>query len=201
MARPKKEKLEYFSLDVDIFSNVRIKALMGNYGNDGFTAYIRVLCDIYRSKGYYLEYSDDYISIFSKDLGFTKEKTMQIINYLCSRSLLTQRILTGSDKVVTAKSVQERYQNIMKSLKRDVFVDNRIWLLNSQETESCIKVQSSNSKSEKNPNKSEKNPNKSEKNPTKESKEKYNIRKYDNGKPTYDIEKYEKTNAIFEEGY
>lgn len=169
MARPRKENLDYFPFDVDFFTDTKIKILKAKYGADGIAVYLYILCEIYHDKGYYVECDEDFILVMSDYFNFSENKTMQILNYLFSRSLL-ESILVESVKVITAKSVQRRYQEAKKSAKRDIFVDERIWLLKKEDTEPFIKVHPFDSFSEKNEGYSEKNYNKSEKNCTKESK-------------------------------
>lgn len=60
MARPQKEGLEYFSLDVDFFSDRKIKILKGRFGADGVTYYLYLLCEIYKGHGYYLDFDADF---------------------------------------------------------------------------------------------------------------------------------------------
>ena len=69
MARPQKEGLEYFSLDVDFFSDRKIKILKGRFGADGITYYLYLLCEIYKGHGYYLEVDEDFDYITSSELG------------------------------------------------------------------------------------------------------------------------------------
>lgn len=168
MARPKKEKLDYFPFDVDFFSDKKIKRLRAKFGADGVLVYIYSLCEMY-SNSYYAEYDDDFIDDVSDYFHFSEEKTRQIMAYLLGRSLLVS-ILLGSVKVITAPAVQRRYQEAKKSSKRDIVVDKRIWLLKKDETGPFIKVYPDDSFSGKNEGYSEKNSCKSEKNDTKESK-------------------------------
>ena len=148
MARPRKENLDYFPLDADFFTDTKIKILKAKYGADGIAVYLYILCEIYHDKGYYVECDEDFVLVMSDYFHFSEGKTMQILNYLFNRSLL-ECILVESVKVITAKSVQRRYQAAKKaSIKkekgifaRDVIVDERIWLLKKEETESPIKVQ------------------------------------------------------------
>ena len=51
MARPMKEGLDYFPLDV--FSGKKIKRLKSCCGNDGICVYLFLLTRIYWKKGYY----------------------------------------------------------------------------------------------------------------------------------------------------
>ena len=170
MARPKKENLDYFPFDVDFFTDTKIKVLKAKYGADGIAVYLYILCEIYHDKGYYAECDEDFVLIMSDYFNFSEQKTRQILEYLFSRSLLVKSTLSESVTVITAKSVQRRYQEIKKSAKRGIPVDDRIWLLKKEETEPCIKVQSFDGFSEKNDSYSEKNPDNSEKKPLKESK-------------------------------
>jgi hypothetical protein len=171
MARPKKTGLDYFPFDVDFFSDKKIKRLRTSHGNDGVAVYIYLLCEIYRS-GYYVEYDDDLTLDISDELNVTINAITQILNYLFSRSLLVmiESKLTVPVKVITAASVQRRYQAAKKGAKRDVDVAAEFWVLKENETESFIKVRPVDSNSRKNIDNSEKNAFNSEKKCTKESK-------------------------------
>ena len=168
MARPKNNGLDYFPFDVDFFSDRKIKRLKARYGTDGLAVYIYLICEIYRS-GYYIEYNDDLILDISDELNISENATRQIIDFLLSRSLFDDT-LAKSDKVLTAASVQRRYQEAKKGSKREFEVEAGYWLLKAEETYSCIKVCQNQSFSENNYSFSEKNPSKSEKNSVKESK-------------------------------
>lgn len=171
MARPKKSGLDYFPFDVDFFSDKKIKRLRASLGNDGVLVYIYMLCEIYRS-GYYTEYDDDLILDISDELNITVNAITQILNYLFSRSLLVliESKLAVPVKVVTAVSVQRRFQAAKRGAKRDVDVAAEFWVLKENETESFIKVRSVDSFSRNNSGFSEKNADKSRKKYTKESK-------------------------------
>lgn len=168
MSRPKKENLDYFPFDVDFFSDKKIKILKAKFGADGIAVYLYILCEIYHN-GYFAEYDEDFVLMLSDFFNFSESKTRQILAYLLNRSLLVS-ILVESVTVITARSVQRRYQEAKKWAKRDIFVNERIWLLQKEETEPFIKMHPVDSFSQKNKDISEKNDNKSEKNRAKESK-------------------------------
>ena len=138
MARPIKNGLDYFPFDVDFFSDKKIKRLRARFGTDGISVYMYLLCEIYRN-GYYIEYDEDLILDISDELGLSEGSTTQIMNYLLSRSLLDDT-LAKSVKVLTATSIQRRYQEAKKGGKRDVVVERDYWLLPKNETNSFIKV-------------------------------------------------------------
>lgn len=169
MARPQKDGLLYFSFDTDFFyADSRIKVLKARYGSDGLIFYIYLLTEIYRN-GYYLVWNEDSEDNALADLNFSDGLIKQVMKFLVNRSLLTS-ILVNSDTIITSPGIQKRYQEAVKSLKRDIYVFKEIWLLNKEDTALCIKVTKNYSYSEKNESKSEKNEGKSEKNSTKEIK-------------------------------
>ena len=173
MARPRKIGLDYFPLDVNFFSDKKIRRLKAKYGTDGIAVYIYLLCAMYRDKGYYIEYDNDLILDISDDLSISENSTRQILKYLVDRSLLQEikcSTLVDSVTVITAESVQRRFQEVKKSCKRDVVVEARFWILKKSETYGLIKVRPNSGFSEKNDSFSEKNEDYSEKNSTKESK-------------------------------
>lgn len=173
MARPIREGLLYFPFDTDFFQDKKIRALKGRYGTDGLAVYIYLLCEIYKA-GYYIVSDDDLILCLADDLNISEGSARQIISFLLSRSLLTEikgDKLAKSDTVLTAASVQRRYQEAVKGLRRDVCVKAEYWLLEPEDTLSIIKTCSENNKSGKNEGKSGKNGSKSGKNPTNKIKE------------------------------
>ncbi len=168
MARPQKKGLSYFPFDVDFFSDKKIKRLRAKYGTDGVMVYIYLLCEIYRS-GYYIEYDEDLLLDISDELNISENLTKQIVNYLLSRSLF-DNTLAMSVKVLTAKSVQLRYQEAKKGAKRDIEVEAKYWLLEKENTQCFIKLHPHDGISRNNNSFSEKYSDKSENNHTKKSK-------------------------------
>ena len=175
MARPQKEGLDYFPLDVGFFSDRKVKIIKARYGADGLAVYLYILCEIYKDKGYYLKTDDDFIYTISDDLNMSYEKIGQILNFLLERSLFDDTLFK-SDKVLSSRGIQARFQEAIKrrAVKKLIEVKDKYWLLDDRETESYIKVANNASFSEKNPSYSAKNPSYSDEktHKVKESKEK-----------------------------
>lgn len=165
MARPIKQGLFYFPLDVDFFEDKKIKILKARYGADGVILYLYLLCEIYEN-GYYIEFDDDYEYIIADSLNMSVDKVKQVMKFLFERSLLDSTLFK-SDTILTSKSIQKRFQEAVKEkAKKKPIEIEKFWLLNEDETQSFIKVRHFTNKSEINPNKSEINPNKSKINDT-----------------------------------
>lgn len=175
MARPKKEGLDYFPMDTDIFSDEKVRILKAHYGTDGIALYLYVLCRIYRN-GYYARYDEDFEYVAAEELQMSVAKVQQIMTYLFSRSLLTKltkvSTLVIPVTIITSHGIQRRFQQAVKARaqKTPIAVEEAFWLLKKTETESFIKVTHQGGFSENNPSFSKKNPSNSENNAIKESK-------------------------------
>ena len=53
MARPIKEGLAYFPMDVGFFEDSKIRILRARFGPEGVMVYLYYICSIYGDKGYY----------------------------------------------------------------------------------------------------------------------------------------------------
>ena len=172
MARPKQDGLIYFPFDTDFFyADKRVKRFHAKFGNDGIIFYIYLLTEIYRN-GYYISWDEDTADDIATDLRLKEGFMEQVLTYLRGRSLLTVSTLSTGVTIITSPGIQKRYQEAVKSRKRDVYVDSEIWLLNTNETAAYIKVTVNKSKSCGNESKSCGNESKSCGNDIKESKRK-----------------------------
>ncbi len=171
MARRRQEGNLFFRLDVDFFSDKKIKILKARYGADGIALYLYLLCEIYKT-GYYLKVDEDFEFIISDDLNMDCNKVKQVLNFLLERSLFENKLFQ-SDKVLTSAGIQRRYQGMVKAraIKTPIKAEG-FWILPEDETEPFIKVNHSLNNSENNQDNSRKNEDNSEKNETKEKERK-----------------------------
>lgn len=171
MPRQQKPGLSYFPLDVDFFTDNRIRILRARYGNNGIVVYIYLICEIYK-KGYYMEWNDDIKFILASELNLTDGFIEQVLTFLLERSLLDSTLFK-SDTILTSPGIQKRYQLAVKErAKKTPIVIKGFWLLEADETEPFIKVNPSFYSSRKNEDSSRKNNDISRKNDIKKSKEK-----------------------------
>lgn len=169
MPRVKNDSLRYFPLDVNFFSDNRMRRMAGRFGADGPMFYLYILSRVYGGQGYYVVADDDFLEDAALDLHCSTEKIGLMLNYLLGRSLLDDKSFS-TVKVLTSHGIQAQYQESMSGLRRDVEVDETLWILDDSETEGFIKVRRFENKSGKIADKSRGNGDKSHKNDTKEKK-------------------------------
>ncbi len=183
MARPTKQGLDYFPLDVGFFGDKNIRILKARYRSDGIAVYVKILCDVYK-EGYFLpvECWDDYIFVIADEIGATPDKVEQVIAFLHSRAMVRiyrKDELTGYDldAVITSHGIQKRYAAAMKSRRKKGVdeIKRGFWLLTEDEEKEInafYKCGNNGGFSVNNPDKSVHTPDLSESNPIKESKKK-----------------------------
>ena len=69
MARPIKDGIDYFPLDVDFFQDDKIRLLKAEFGAKGITILVALLCDIYRTNGYYKVWDNDACLLMADAVG------------------------------------------------------------------------------------------------------------------------------------
>ena len=98
------------------------------------------------------------------------QKITKIRQFLLDKKLLDSGLFE-SDTILTARSIQFRFQAAKKPGKRPVTAEERFWLLDENETEAFVKIRPAEDNSGKNTDKSCKNAAGSRKNAIKKSKE------------------------------
>lgn len=116
MGRNAKKGLEYYPMDVDIVSDIKIRKLIKYHGGQALTVYTLLLCHIYKS-GYFIHWDEDIPFVLSEQTGFDEEYIEKVVGYSITVGLFSEQ-LYNHDKVLTSKAIQERYSFICKQANR-----------------------------------------------------------------------------------
>lgn len=117
MSRPLKTGLTYYNIDTNIFQNRKIKRLIRNFNSKGYLIYSYLITEIYRDKGYFLEWDQDVIFDVSEALNENETLIKEVVSYCCSVGLFNKELLT-SENVLTTKNIQEFWLKVSKKAKR-----------------------------------------------------------------------------------
>ena len=115
MARPLKRGIDYFSHDVNMNHDIKIKLLKAKFGITGYAIYNLLLEDIYKN-GYYLEINEDYMLIFCSENIIESDLFQSVLDFMISRELFSKSIYE-SHGVLTSKRIQENYLEATKKRK------------------------------------------------------------------------------------
>lgn len=169
MPRHKSEGLPFIGLPTNWFRLPEHKILRAKFGMSAMLIWTELFLSAFEIYGYYVMVTDDDISVLAMEYGVKENLIREVLHFLAQREMVDSSLLR-SDKVLTSKEIQRKYQYAMRSIgqKRDVEIYAPYWLLDRSETSSFIKLCTENTsgnyknKSEKNTDKSEKYKEKSE---------------------------------------
>src|SRR5688572_21014667 len=109
MARPLKNGLSYFPLDVDFFEDDKLRYVEAKYGTEGLLIAIRLLCKIYK-QGCHLHWDEDAEVLFAKTVGasITPKLVKAVVAELVKRSFFDKDIFETMS-MLTSLEIQNVY--------------------------------------------------------------------------------------------
>lgn len=108
MARKGKIGIDYFSHDVDILQDKKIKLIKAKHGLIGYAIYLRLLEEIYRDTGYYLQLDENFNILFSDDNKIELNEYILILNDCINIDLFNKKIYEKYN-IITSKRIQLNY--------------------------------------------------------------------------------------------
>lgn len=132
MARVTKKGIEYFSHDVDMSADRKIKLIERKFGYTGYAVYVKLLEEIYREEGYFLKMDDEELEFLFELLDL--EEVKEIISELVKRNLF------DSDKydefgILTSERIQENY--IVGTGRRKAVTMIKEYIIDEEVFEEC----------------------------------------------------------------
>lgn len=127
MARPLKNGLDYYPLNVDFFSDIKVRRLLKAGGSQSISILIALLGNIYRDEGYYMRWDNDMPFLIADLVGVTEGAVMETVN----KAVLIGFFHAGlfeRYKILTSKGIQARYLEAV-SRRRQVFLIKNYLLL------------------------------------------------------------------------
>ena len=130
MARPQKDGVDYFPLDVDFFADKKIKLIRGQFGVKGAYIALALIASAYQTGGYYKKWDVDDSLLMSEDVaGDCSPQLITDVLYACLRRRLFDRGIFEKWGVITSAGIQRRYIRMVRG--RDAIpIITEYWLLN-----------------------------------------------------------------------
>ena len=119
MARPRKDGLDYFPVDVNILSDIKTKKLIRSYGTKTVAILIYLLSAIYRDNGYYLQYDDDLKFIIADEFDYEETFVENVILKMVEVDFFNNEMFQKY-KILTSEGIQKRF---FKASERRVSVN------------------------------------------------------------------------------
>lgn len=130
MAGKPKRGLDYFSFDVDIHQNTKIRRLKNKLGYPAYTVYVELLCMIYKV-GQHLKFDniDNVIFNIADETGYEEEFVYDAFHMILDLTLLDRELYEQG--FLSSVGIQERY--ILATKRRKVRLLGVSCLLSDEE--------------------------------------------------------------------
>ncbi|WP_375179877.1 DUF4373 domain-containing protein [Enterococcus rotai] len=109
MARPIKKGIDYFPLDVNFLSDIKVRKVMRAYSTKAIAILISLLSSIYREEGYYVVWDDDLAFLIADELGISEGLVSDVISKATEVGIFDKG-MADKFKVLTSKGIQDRYK-------------------------------------------------------------------------------------------
>ncbi|MGL9878000.1 Lin1244/Lin1753 domain-containing protein [Enterococcus sp. DIV0240d] len=117
MARPTKKGLDYFPLDVDFLSDLKVRRIIKACGKEAVHILLALLANVYRDEGYYVLWDEDLAFLVADEVG-AKEGTVEELVKKAVQVKFFDKEIFDKYSVLTSKGIQNRYILATKERKK-----------------------------------------------------------------------------------
>lgn len=126
MARPTKQGLDYFPLDVGFLRDSKIRRMM-RANAQSIPVLVSLLCTIYRDDGFYMRWTEDQPFLVADELGISEGAVTEIAQKAIQVDFFDSDIF-DKYRILTSRGIQKRYFS-STSRKKEVLVPREILLI------------------------------------------------------------------------
>ena len=138
MARPIKQGLDYYLLDVGFLQDVKIRRIMRACGIQSIPVLISLLANIYRNDGYFLRWSPDMSFLIADELGVSEGAVTATVDKAVQVDFFNANMYECYG-VLTSEGIQSRFFEAA-SRRREVRYDARFLLINVNVYKNLVNV-------------------------------------------------------------
>ena len=137
MARPEKQGLDYFPLDIDIDSDDKVYLIQAKHGIAGFGILIKLFMKIYRN-GYYLRFTEREEIIFAAQNNIDINVCRNVVNECINESIFDKDIY-NKYQILTSRGIQKRYFEVSERRKKTELI-KEICLIDTSKYNNLVNV-------------------------------------------------------------
>lgn len=123
MARPKKQGLDYFPLDSQFLSDIKVRKIVRAQGTNAIAVIISLLCNIYRDEGYFIQRDDDVSFIIADEVGVKEEYVNEVIDKAIQVGFFDENKY-DEFHILTSNGIQKRFLEATDRRKEVEFNEN-----------------------------------------------------------------------------
>lgn len=138
MARMPKIGLDFFGLDVNFLSHIKVRRIVRACGLKSVPVLIQLLSNIYKYKGYYIKWNEDECFAIADDIGIAERAVQEIVNKSLQVGLFNSEMFDNYG-ILTSKRIQDQYFSAA-SKRKSVDYDARFALISLKNVKNVINV-------------------------------------------------------------
>lgn len=130
MARPTKQGIDYFPLDVDADQDDKLAMIIAEFGCKGELIFIKLLAWIYKNNGYFVHWDEMEQLKFAKRVSYIGDVRVNLINEVVARCVkwgIFNKAVFDKSHVLTSARIQSTWLDATKR-RTDRQMDPEIWL-------------------------------------------------------------------------
>lgn len=108
MGRPTKQGIDYFPLDVGFFTDLKIRKISRACGSQSTSILICLLCNIYKSNGYYIVWDKDMPFVIADEVGVTEGAVNEVVIKAVQVGFFNEELFKKHN-ILTSNGIQKRY--------------------------------------------------------------------------------------------
>lgn len=108
MARPLKDGIDYFPLDINFLKDIKIRKILIACGPQSIAVLISLLCTIYRDDGYYMRWDEDVRFLISDEVGVKESLVQEVVTKTIDVDFFNADLFKKY-KILTSAGTQKRY--------------------------------------------------------------------------------------------
>ena len=138
MARPTKQGLDYFPLDVGFLQNVKVRRIMRACGIQSIPVLISLLANTYREEGYFLRWDNDMPFLIADELGVSEGAVTAVVDKATQVGFFNANMYEKYG-VLTSDGLQKRFFEAT-ARRTSVRYDARFLLINVSDYKNVVNV-------------------------------------------------------------
>ena len=117
MARPLKQGIDYYSLDVDFLKDLKVKKIVRGCGAIAPVILISLLSNIYRDYGYYVGWDKDMPFLIADEVGTSEGAVDEVVRKAIQVGFFDERLFEEYS-ILTSRGIQKRFLKASERRKR-----------------------------------------------------------------------------------
>lgn len=130
--------LDFFGLDVNFLSHIKIRRIVRACGLKSVPVLIQLLSNIYKYKGYYIEWNEDECFAIADDIGIAERAVQEIVAKSLQVGLFNSEMFNNYG-ILTSERIQDQYFTAV-SKRKSVDYDARFALISLKNVKNAVNV-------------------------------------------------------------